>query len=238
MVYSYIRYFVRLTLSLFRKETNMKVNIICFAAMTALLVVGCAGTSIIQEKPAALSGDYSGKDFSGAFVMVPDACDIPGVPESDCKKARPRWSSIEKKQVLHIDAHCQAELFQSLPDWAQAIAMEGGWSALAIAVGEAGFAAAFPGADTVRYFLGGLGFGFAAGANTGRYRQEGSEKAAVGYCVTLKVVRAQQRYQILTGLDAVPWFGNSRTTLPKVTDKADAPTLPYVEGGKLPMPVR
>lgn len=201
----------------------------------AVLLVGACSTNTIKENPAALRGDYSGKDFSGTVAFVSVASDIPHVPSSRGKK--PRLSQIEVDQFLHLDAHCQAELFKQLPGWAQAIAKEGGWSALAIAVGQAGFAAAFPGAEIVRYFLGGLGYGAVAGANTGRYRQESSEKGSMGYCVVLEMWAVQNRYPgTLEGFLAVPWYGNGQTTLPKATDSTTAPTLPYVGNSRLPPP--
>lgn len=204
---------------------------IALAAITALLLVGCATT--IKEKPAALHGDYSGKDFSGSYAIIRAAGDIPHTPKSFGKQAR--WSQTEVDQILYLDAHCQSELFKQLPTWAQAIVQEGGWLALATAVGEGAFASAFPGADVARYVLGGLGFGFASGANTGRYRQDGSEKGAMGYCMVLQIWEARNRYQILEGINAVPWYGDGTTTVPKATSKAEDPTLPHVSGA-FPLP--
>ena len=138
--------------------------------------------------------------------------------------------------MLHLDAHCQAELFKQLPGWAQAIVKEGGWSALAVAVGQGAFASAFPGAQVARYILGGLGYGAFAGANTGRYRQDGSEKGAMAYCMLLQTWESNQRYGILEGILIVPWYGNGQVELPKAADKVDAPTLPRVSGrGRTPL---
>lgn len=206
-------------------------------AVTALFLGACSSVNTIREDPAALHGDYSGKDFSGAYALVRVAGDIPGVPESKGKKAR--WSQTEVNQVLYLDAHCQTELFKQLPGWAQAIVKEGGWSALATAIGEGGFAAAFPGAEVARYMLGGLGFGLATGANTGRYRQDSSVKGAQGYCVLLQVWEARNRYHILEGILPIPWYGNGETTLPKASDTAQTPTLPHVtNSGAPPLPGR
>ncbi len=189
--------------------------------ITTLGLLGaCASTSTI--------GDRGGK-FSGAYAVVPAAGDIPYVPASNGKQAR--WSKVERTQILYLDKYCQGKLFHQLPGWAQAIAKEGGWSALAIAVGEGGFAAAFPGADIVRYMLGGLGYGFTAGMNTGRYRQSTSEKSAQGYCVEQQVRDANHHYHILGGIEIIPWFGNGRTTLPKAADSSNKPMSGYINGG-------
>ena len=209
------------------------------AVFTALLLSGLLGgcASIdaagnLHKDPAALSGDYSGKDFSGSFAVVRLPEDIPGVPESH--GAHARWSETEKQQVLFFDGDCQKQLFEQLPGWAQAIAKESGWSALAVAVGEGGFAAAFPGAEVTRYFLGGLGYGAAAGLNTGRYRQDGAEKGSIGYCVLLQAWEAKSRYHILQGINFVPWYGNGHTSLPAATDNISDPTLPYTNSGGAP----
>ncbi|MFA7302581.1 MAG: hypothetical protein WC030_02430 [Candidatus Paceibacterota bacterium] len=196
---------------------------------TALLfgLAGCAAIDAggtIRKDAAALHGDYSGEGFSGAVSVVRLPGDIPGVPESAGKTAR--WSQIEVEQVLYLDADCQRQLFDQLPGWAQAIAKEGGWSALAVAVGQVGFAAAFPGADLARYFLAGLGYGFPAGANTGRYRQDGAEKSAQGYCVVLNAWEAKKRYGILAGINFTPWHGNGHTTLPKAQSAPATQPLP------------
>ncbi|PIR82970.1 hypothetical protein COU19_03095 [Candidatus Kaiserbacteria bacterium CG10_big_fil_rev_8_21_14_0_10_56_12] len=182
-------------------------------AVAAVLMLGLlGGCSTIDPDAPALHGDYSGDGFSGAVAVVRLPGDIPHVPESRGKAAR--WSSVEMSQVLFLDADCQRQLYSKLPSWAQAIAKEGGWGALAVAVGEGAFVSAFPGADVVRYVLGGLGYGAAAGANTGRYRQDGAEKAAQGYCVMLNAWEAKQRYGILTGLNFVLWYGDGHTSLP------------------------
>lgn len=218
------------------KWRSLTMNIPSWIAILASITLGaCGGTGTIKPDPAALHGDFSGKDFSGAVAFVPVASNIPRVPASNGKK--PRLSEVEIEQMLYIDAHCQTELFKQLPGWAQAIAKEGGWSALAIAVGEAGFAAEFPGAEVARYFLGGLGYGFFAGTNTGRYRQESSEKGSQGYCVVLQMWAVQNRYPgTLEGFLAVPWYGNGQTSLPKATDSPTAPTLPHVSNSRLPPP--
>ncbi len=208
-----------------------------FAALS--LLGGCASIDAggnLHKDPAALSGDYSGKDFSGSFAVVKLPANIPGVPESN--GAHARWSDTEIQQVLYLDADCQKQLFEQLPGWAQAIAKEGGWSALAVAVGEAGFASAFPGAETVRYFLGGLGYGAAAGMNTGRYRQDGAEKGSIGYCVLLQAWEAKSRYHILQGINFVPWYGNGHTSLPAATGNVSDPSLPYVNTGGVTPPGR
>ena len=207
-------------------------RLIAILAMAALLA-GCGGgVQNIRENPAALRGDFSGKDFSGSYAVVLTAGDIPHAPDS--KGKRGRWSQIEVDQVLYLDAYCQSELFKQLPGWAQAIVTEGGWSALAVAIGEGGFASAFPGAEVARFVLGGFGFGFATGANTGRYRQESSAKGAQGYCVLLQVWEAKNRYKILEGVHVVPWYGNGNTGLPKARDRTSAPRLPYVPSGQMP----
>lgn len=208
---------------------------VALAAMAALLLAGCGagGMENIRKDPAALKGDLSGKDFSGSYAPIRAAGDIPHAPASNGKQAR--WSQIEVDQILYLDAYCQSELFKQLPKWAQAIAGEGGWSALATAVGEGAFASAFPGADVARYVLGGLGFGFASGANTGRYRQDGSEKGAMAYCMVLQIWEARNRYQILEGISAVPWYGNGTTTLPKATNSTSDPATPSAKtNGSIP----
>ena len=217
----------------------MKKVLLLAVALAAVVVTGCAsidgGGGIIHHHPAAIKGDYSGKDFSGSFAMIPDDCNIPGVPASACAKARPRWSQIEVDQVLHIDANCQVWLFKQLPPWAIKILSEGGWGALVTAVGETGFAAAFPGAKLVRYFLAGLGYSLPSWANNGRIETEQSQYSSAGYCATIKIRRAQKRYHILRGWDAIPVVGG-HTTLPVPTDSVNSPQLPYVRGGTLPPP--
>ena len=191
---------------------------------SVVLALGGCGTKAIKKDPAAPHRDYSGKDFSGAYAVVRVASDIPHVPLSKGKQAR--WSKIEVDQMLYLDAHCQSELFKQLPDWAQAIVKEGGWSALATAVGEGAFASAFPGVEVAHYVLGGLGFGTAIGANTGRYRQESSLKGSQGYCVLMQVWDVRNRYSILEGILPIPWSGNGAAKLPKASDATSAPTLP------------
>lgn len=212
----------------------MKYVLLRWIAILAMLfgIVGCGSNPVINEKPAALGGDYSGKDFSGSYAVVMTASDIPGVPASKGKKAR--WSDEEVKQVLYLDAHCQAELFKLLPGWAQAIVKEGGWSALAIAVGQGAFASAFPGAEVARYILGGLGYGAFAGMNTGRYRQDSSEKSSMAYCMVLQAWDANRRYGILEGALIVPWYGNGQVELPKATSKTSDPVLPRASGDRPP----
>ncbi len=189
------------------------------------LLGACASTGTIRQ----------GNGFSGTYAVVPEAGNIPYVPESNGKQAR--WSNVELSQVLYLDKYCQEKLFPQLPGWAQAIVKEGGWSALVIAIGEGGFAAAFPGANIARYMLGGLGYGFAAGTNTGRYRQSTSEKAAQSYCVARQVQDAGQRYGILGGIEIIPWYGNGRVSLPKATDSVDQPSTRYLsQGGNIPLP--
>lgn len=202
-------------------------------AIVAMLALGaCATTDTIKKDPAALKGDYSGKDFSGSYAVIATAGNIPHAPTSNGKQAR--WSATERDQLLYLDAHCQAELFKQLPGWAQAIVTEGGWSALAIAVGEGAFASAFPGAAVARYVLGGLGYGAFAGMNTGRYRQDGSEKSAQAYCVMMQVWDTRNRYHILEGINVIPWYGNGNTEMPKPTSDAKKPTLPHVSDRGLP----
>lgn len=216
-----------------------KLHLIAALAILGLGLGGCAGIDAggnLHEDPAALHGDYSGKDFSGSFAVIRAPGDIPGIPASNGKRAR--WSPIEQKQVLYIDADCQKQLFEQLPGWAQALAKESGWSALATAVGEGGFASAFPGAEVTRYFLGGLGYGASAGLNTARYRQDSSEKGSLGYCALLNVWETKSRYPgNLEGINIVPWFGNGHATLPDTTDATTAPRLPHVVGmGRAPLP--
>jgi len=202
-------------------------SLILVAILATTILSGCAGIDAggtIRKNPAALHSDYSGKDFSGSFATIRLPGDIPGVPESKGKRAR--WSQTEVEQVLYLDADCQRQLFEQLPGWAQAIVKEGGWSALVIAVGQGGFAAAFPGARMANYALGGLGYGFAAGTNTGRYRQDGSEKSAVGYCVVLNAWEAKKRYGMLQGINFTPWYGNGHSELPKPANDRNAPILP------------
>ncbi len=204
--------------------------------IAVLAMLSLAACSTINKDPAALHGDYSGKDSSGSFAVILAAGDIPGVPESKGKRAR--WSDTEVEQVLYLDADCQAQLYEQLPGWARAIVEEGGFSALAVAVGQVGFAAAFPGADLVRYFLGGLGYGAFAGANTGRYRQDSSQKAAVGYCVIMQIWEAKKRYGILEGVNAILWYGDGQSTIPKAINDRKAPTLPRVGGNDMPPIIR
>ncbi len=211
-----------------------------FAALAALTTLsGCASIDAggnMCGDPAALHGDYSGKDFSGSFAVIRAAGDIPGIPASKGKRAR--WSKIEKEQVLYLDADCQQQLFEQLPGWAQALAKESGWSALATAVGEGGFASAFPGAEVTRYFLGGLGYGASAGLNTARYRQDSSEKGSLGYCVLLQIWETKNRYPgHLEGINVVPWYGDGHTSLPDATDATTAPQLPHT-AKRTPLPPR
>lgn len=216
-------------------------RIISLIAVVAMLFLGAGCAHIdaggtIHKDPAALHGDYSGKDSSGSFAIIRDAGDIPHVPESNGKTAR--WSQVEVDQVAYLDAVCQQQLFEQLPGWAQAIAKEGGWTALAVAIGEGGFAAAFPGAEMARYFLGGLGYGAAAGANNGRIRQDSSEKVAVGYCVLLQVWDARNRYHILEGINVIPWYGNGHTELPGAENSSGKQPLRHVDQGDAPPTLR
>lgn len=203
----------------------MRPVIVGILVLTLGVLGACASTGMTNN---------SEEGFSGTYAVVPAAGDIPYVPASKGKQAR--WSEVERTQVLYLDQYCQGKLFNQLPGWAQAIAKEGGWSALAIAIGEGGFAAAFPGAEVARYMLGGLGYGFAAGTNTGRYRQSTSEKSAQAYCVAQQVKDANHQYHILGGIEIVPWFGNGRTTLQKATDSKKPPTLENNGGSYMPFP--
>ncbi len=197
-------------------------KILFFAAAFGLLG-GCASTNTesLQE-----SG------FSGAYAIVRAPGNIPGIPESNGKTAR--WSQIEVKQIDYLDLSCKEQMFKQLPGWAQAIAEESGWAALATAVGEYGFASAFPGVDTVRYFLGGLGYGAFAGINTARIRQDGSKKSSQSICVMQLIQDTNARYHALEGIYAVPWVGDGRTTLPPATDPLTAPMLKHVDVGVRP----
>ncbi len=205
------------------------------AILASCLILAACADPVLKSDPAALHGDYSGKDFSGsvAFVLAPG--DIPGIPESKGKRAR--WSPVEIEQTLYIDADCQSQLYLQLPGVMQALVKEGGWSALATAVGEGLFASVFPGAAVATYMRGGAGIGAATGANTGRYRQDSSVKGALGYCDVLNLWETKYRYPgHLTGINAVPWYGNGQTTLPKAKDSRDAPTLPPIRGYLPPLP--
>ena len=215
------------------------------AALTSLVAAcGTVGKPLdaggtVTAHPAALTGDYSGKNFSGTAVPVPDDWDIPGVPESNGK--RPVWTALDNEQFLHIDGRCQESLAAHLPSWALTYAREMGWGALAVAVGEAGFAAAFPGADLVRYFLAGLGYGGIVYANNTRIQLNAAEKGIQGYCVTLKTFRAQQDYpgMVMDGWDVIPWNGPGHVSLPKVprdADKAPAFHRPVMGDGTKELP--
>lgn len=215
---------------------KIKVCLAALASLAAIILGACSAIDAggtINEDPPALHGDFSGKGFSGAYAVIPAAGDIPHVPASKGKRAR--ISQVEIDQILYLDGHCQSELFKQLPGWAQAIVKEGGWSALVVAVGQTGFASFFPGADLVRYFLGGLGYGFAAGTNTGRYRQDSSEKSSQAYCMILQAWDAKRRYPgTLEGVQIIPWYGNGHIEAPKATSDAKAPTLPPVKGDEMP----
>lgn len=202
------------------------------AILATAVLAGCGGNSNIKENPAALHGDYSGKDNSGSYAVIRDRGNIPHVPESNGKQAK--WSQDEVDQILHFDADCQSQLYEQLPGTAQAMIKEGGWSALATGIGEGLFAMAFPGAIIRQYIKGGAGIGAVTGANSGRYRQETSEMGALGYCVLLQAWNAKDRYHILRGLSIVPWYGNGKVELPKAVDNTTAPTLPYVKSSTPP----
>ncbi len=197
-------------------------------AILAVMMAGCAGID------AGGNIHKDGRNFSGTFAVVKLPGNIPYIPASNGKGAR--LSQIEIDQILYLDASCQQQLFEQLPGWAQAIVKEGGWSALVVAVGEYGFASAFPGVELVRYFLGGLGYGSAAGINTARIRQDGSEKAAQGYCVLLQVWELKKRYHALEGVSIIPWYGDGHVAAPKATDKTSTPTLSHVDVGNGPLP--
>lgn len=202
---------------------------VAVSALMGFSLMACAGT--IHE-----NADGTREYFSGASVPVKLPPNIPGVPESATPDGgmKVRWATIEIDQYLYLDASCQDQLFNYLPGWAQAIVKEGGWGALATAVGEGAFASAFPGVEITRYVLGGLGFGAAVGANTGRYRQDGAEKASAGYCTTILVYLAQNKYGILEDVGAIPWYGNGRTTLPEPTPGATIPARTAPQGNRRP----
>lgn len=152
-------------------------------------------------------------DFSGTTAFVKLAPDIPGVPVSNGKQVH--WSSLEIQQVLHLDASCQKQLYDQLPGQMQALVKEGGWNALAVAVGEGLFASAFPGAQISRYVLGGAGLGAALGTNVGRSRQESSVKIAQADCMMFQMQEARRAYPgTLNGVGVVRWVGNGQTKLP------------------------
>ncbi|MDP2665526.1 MAG: hypothetical protein Q8P23_02700 [bacterium] len=205
----------------------MKTALVLIASLAIAALVGCGGNSNIKEDPAALHGDYSGKDNSGSYAVIRARGNIPHVPESNGKQAR--YSQDEVDQILHFDADCQAQLYEQLPGTAQAAFKEGGWSAVATGIGEGLFAMAFPGAIIHQYVAGGAGIGAAIGANSGRYRQETSEMGALGYCMLLQAWDAKDRYHILEGINIVPWYGNGKVELPKAVDSTTATTLPHVQ---------
>ncbi|MCR4275890.1 MAG: hypothetical protein NUV90_00700 [Candidatus Parcubacteria bacterium] len=201
------------------------------------LISGCATdiAGTIKKDPAALHGDYSGKDLSGAFAVIRAPGDIPHLPASNGKRAR--LSQIEIDQILYLDADCQAQLFEQLPGWAQAVVKEGGWGALATGIGEWAFASYFPGAVVSHYLQGGAVLGAVTGANSGRSRQETSAKGAQAYCVILQLYETKNRYPgTLPGINVVPWYGNGDVGLQKSTNATTDPTLSPVRGNQMPPP--
>lgn len=193
-------------------------------ALSACQNLDLGGT--IKAEPAALKGDFSGKDFSGGYALVGAAADIPHIPES--KGRRARWSQVEEDQVLFLDGHCQRELFKKLPKWAQAYAKEMGWKALAIGVGQGIFAAiAYPGIEIVRVVLAGMGYGAVIGADTARVRQDVGEKSSMATCMSYMVWDTRLRFPgNLEGTYVVPWVGNGHVPLPETKDAVTAPKLP------------
>ena len=208
------------------------------ASITLFGLLGGCATDIagtIKEDPAALHGDYSGKDLSGAFAVIRAPSNIPYLPASKDKEAR--LSDIEIAQILHLDADCQKQLFDQLPGWAQSVVKEGGWGALATGVGEWAFASYFPGAVVAHYLQGGAVLGAAGGANSGRARQESSTKSAQAYCMVLQLQETKNRYPgTLSGINVVPWVGSGKVMVPKATNAVTDPTLPPIRNRQVPLP--
>ncbi len=206
------------------------VAVLLIGATTGCAVTGAGGT--IHEDPAALHGDYSGKGFSGSVAVIRLPGDIPHVPESNGKRAR--WTQVERDQVLYLDADCQMQLYKQLPGWAQAIVREGGWQALATAVGQMALKIAVPELDVVRYALAGMGYGAPSGANTGRYRQDSSEKSAQGYCLIMNGWEAKKQYGILPGVNFIPWVGDGHSELPAAESGGSGHGLPKITNDEPP----
>ncbi len=181
-------------------------------AVVALLLGGCStldAGGVSKKDPAALHGDYSGKDFSGTES------------NGNC----PVWDETKVAQALSIDAQCQRSLYFKLPPDMQSYIREAGWGAFWTAVGEGLFSLPFPYTKVAQYALGGAGYGAAAYTNNTRIRIDSSAKSFQGYCDVMNTWSAQQDYpgKVLAGFNAILWTGHGDVPAPSVKDNAGLP---------------